>query len=104
GQAHADRVRDGAAFGVLVLVGALVVAGIVWWAVGRELRRRDRIGRGLVAGATVVVAVALVALVVAVGNPVTWAADQFSTGAATANTPGRLLDPSSNNRWQWWNE
>lgn len=104
GQAHADRVRDGAAFGVLVLVGAAVVAGVVSWAVGRELRRREDVGRGLVAGAAAVAAVALVALVVAVGNPVSWAADQFSSSAATENTPGRLLDPSSNNRWQWWNE
>ena len=104
GQAYSDRVRDGAVFGVLAVVGAAVVAGVVVWGSGRRLEERDRVGRWLAGGAVGVAAVALVSLVLAVGNPVAWAADQFSESGVTSNDPGRLLQASSNNRWQWWNE
>jgi O-Antigen ligase len=104
GQAHADRVRDGAVFGALALVGAAFVTLLVVWGLRRGLHRRREVGRALAVGAAGAAAVALVALVVAVGNPVAWAADQFSENGATTNAPSRLLQASSNNRWRWWNE
>lgn len=104
GQAHADRVRDGAIFGVLAVAGALVVAAVAARAARRELRRRRAVGRGLAASAAAAAAVGLAALVVAVGNPAAWAWDQFASETATGATPGRLTSLGSNNRWQWWNE
>ena len=104
GQAHADRVRDGAWFALLAVLGAVVVAVLVHWASGRELRRRQETGRALVLGGGVVVLAGLVALVIAVGNPVSWGWDQFASERAAGEDPGRLTSLSSNNRWQWWNE
>ena len=104
GQAHADRVRDGAAFGVLALVGAALVVVAVTWGARRELRRRREVGRAFVLGVAGVAAVGFVALVVAVGNPATWAWDQFASEEAPGANPGRLTSLGSNNRWQWWNE
>jgi hypothetical protein len=104
GQPHADRVRDGAVFGALALVGAGLVALLAVWALRRGLRRRRDAGRVLAVGAAAGAACALFALVIAVGNPVAWAADQFSESGATTNTPSRLLQATSNNRWRWWNE
>jgi tetratricopeptide (TPR) repeat protein len=104
GQAHSDRVRDGAVFGVLAVLGAVLVAGLVVWGLRRGLERRDEVQRRLVMGAIAAGAVAVVALVLAVGNPVAWAADQFSESGSTTNDPGRLLEAGSNNRWQWWQE
>jgi tetratricopeptide (TPR) repeat protein len=104
GQAYDDRVRDGAVFGVLALVGAALVAGALVRGLRRGLRRRDEARRRLLVGAGAGAAAAVVALVLAVGNPVTWVADQFSESGATTNDPGRLLEAGSNNRWEWWNE
>ena len=104
GQAHSDRVRDGAWFGLLAVLGAVVVVALVRWASGRELRRRSETGRALALGGAAVVVVGLVALVVAVGNPVSWGWDQFASERAPGEDPGRLTSLGSNNRWQWWNE
>ena len=104
GQAHADRVRDGAVFAVLALVGAALVAAAVGWTSRRELRRRDQVGRALAIAAAACAAAGLVALVVAVGNPVSWGWDRFASETATGAEPGRLTSLGSNNRWQWWNE
>ena len=104
GQAHSDRVRDGAWFAVIAVLGAVVVVTVVRWASGRELGRRRETGRTLVLGGGVVVLAGLVALVIAVGNPVSWGWDQFASERAPGADPGRLTSLGSNNRWQWWNE
>jgi len=103
GQAHADRVRDGAWFAVLAVLGAVLVAAVVHRAARRELRRRET-GRALVLGGGAVVLAGVVALVIAVGNPVSWGWDQFASERAPGEDPGRLTSLGSNNRWQWWNE
>ena len=104
GQTNADRVRDGAVFGVLALAGAALVAGIVVWGLERGLRRRREMARSLalVSGAAIVAGLA--ALVLAVGNPVTWVGDRLAEDTAAANDPTRLASLSSNNRAQWWDE
>jgi tetratricopeptide (TPR) repeat protein len=108
GAERSDRVADGAVFGILALAGAAVVAGLVVFGVRRGLddptRRRAR--RGLLAAAAVGAAAAVVALAIAVGNPVTWA-DEELTGTSCAevvNDPSRLGSLNLNNRWCWWNE
>ena len=101
GRPHADRVADGAWFGLLLVVGAALVAVAV-----RELARRPlapaarrRVAlllRGFAAGAAIVT---VVALAVNAGR----IADEFR-GQEVPNNPGRFASLSSNNRLAWWGE
>ena len=104
GQAYADRVGDGAAFGVLALLGGALVAGLVVAGVRRGLSRRRETGRALALAGAAACALGLVALVLAVGNPIAWAGDQFTSDTATSSGPDRLTELGSNNRWEWWQE
>ena len=101
GASHADRVSDGAWFGLLLVVGAALVA-----AGARELARRPlpparrrqaaRFLRGL---AFAVAFVTVVGLVANAGR----IADEFR-GEEVRNDPGRFVSLSSNNRLAWWGE
>ena len=96
GASRADRVGDGAWFGLLLLAGALVAA-LLAVRLGRlELRRaaRLRLGRALVAGA-VVALIGAIAAVALVGD---------FTGGESVQSPGRFGDASLNNRAGWWGE
>jgi hypothetical protein len=108
GAERSDRVADGAVFGVLAIVGACVVAVLVALAVRRGLDPglRRRAGQGLLAAAGVATAIGVVALVVAVGNPVTWFQDEVTGPSCSevVNDPSRLGSLNLNNRWCWWNE
>jgi O-antigen ligase len=108
GAERADRVADGAAFGVLALVGAVLVAVLVGVGARRALapESRRRVGAGLLAVGAVGLAAGVVAVAVAIGNPVTWFDDEV-TGASCSevvNDPSRLGSLNVNNRWCWWNE
>jgi tetratricopeptide (TPR) repeat protein len=108
GALEADRVSDGRIFAVATLVGAGIVAGLVVLGVRRGLDAEShrRAGRALLAGAGVAVVACVIALAVAVGNPVTWL-DEEVTGSSCAevvNDPSRLGSLNLNNRWCWWNE
>jgi hypothetical protein len=52
----------------------------------------------------VVAALGLTALVLSVGNPLTWAADQVGGSGAVVNDPGRFGSLETNNRTAWWGE
>ena len=101
GASHADRVSDGAWFGLLLVVGAALVA------VGtRELARRPlapgrrrRVARLLRGFAFAVAFVTVVGLVANAGR----IADEFR-GEEVRNDPGRFASLSSNNRLAWWGE
>ena len=96
GAARADRVSDGAWFGLLLLVGG-VLAALVADRISRlelDPERRRRTARALAAGAAV--AVVLAGVVVAlVGDP---------SSGESAQSPVRLGDASLNNRVGWWGE
>jgi hypothetical protein len=104
-QAYAGRVNDGAWFGVLLCVGAGVVLTLGYLAARREVsdERRRSLTRtlGLVVLVVAVAAVAVVA--VRKGGAVL---DEFrgSKSAEVTQTPNRLADLSSSNRWTWWKE
>jgi O-antigen ligase/polysaccharide polymerase Wzy-like membrane protein/tetratricopeptide repeat protein len=101
GYPRADRVADGAWFGLLLIGGACVVA-----LAALELRRRPLTagGRRIVARALAGLAIAavLVAAVGAVANAGR-IADEFRGGEVT-NRPDRFRSFSSNNRLDWWGE
>ena len=105
GALRLDRVDDGVLFAGFAVVGAVivaVVAGLVpvhtWVA-----ERRRSVRRGLVLAVLSLVVVCAAGLVVAVGNPATWARDQVS-GGECVNDPGRLTDLCANNRLDWWGD
>ena len=99
---RADRVADGAVFGVLALVGALLVLLVVSLALRRSLdaARRRVVGRWLIAIAAVLVVAAAVGASVA-------AADAVSSGrkcAEVVNDPSRFGSLDVSNRLCWWEE
>jgi tetratricopeptide (TPR) repeat protein len=101
GAARADRISDGAWFGLLVLAGgALVAVG------ARELTRRPlspelrrRVARVLRYAAVAVAVVGVIGLAAGAGR----IADEFR-GEEVRNDPSRFASLSSNNRLAWWRE
>lgn len=106
GGARADRVSDGAVLGVAAVAGAAVVLALVAFVpVGRLVAsRRPEVVRGLVGAAVLAVAVGLAGLVLTIGNPLPWAADQIGGSGEVVNDPGRLGSLETNNRTAWWRE
>ena len=99
---RSDRVADGAILGILMLVGAVVVALLVGFGARRELRApaKRRVARGVVAAAAVGVAAALLGLVLTVEN----ATSSGSSCSEVVNDPSRFRSLDLSNRWCWWNE
>ena len=106
GGARADRVSDGRLLGVLLLAGAAVAVALALSVPVNRLvaTRRREVVRGLVGSTAVVAVVALAGLVLAVGNPVSWAGDQLGGSGEVVNDPGRLGSLETNNRTVWWGE
>jgi hypothetical protein len=102
GASHADRVSDGAIFGVLTLLGAAAVVTAVVFVRGLQIherawalsRRQVRAGSGL----AVVGVVALVVAVAASRHDVSGSCSQV------VNQPSRFASLNTNNRWCWWTE
>src|SRR5512146_2352099 len=107
GESHGTRVQDGLAFGVAVVLGAVVVV-----IVSRRLSARAvdrRLVRGVAAVLVAVVLAAFAAAVVRAGGPAGFVRDrwhEFSNPVSSqvSNTPGRFASTSSSNRWRWWQE
>jgi O-antigen ligase len=104
-QPYADRVNDGAWFGILLCLGAAVVFLLAYFAARAEVapERRRSLTRALAVVVAVVAVVAVAAVVARKGGSIL---DEFR-GAKTAEvtqTPNRLADLSSSNRWRWWQE
>jgi O-antigen ligase/polysaccharide polymerase Wzy-like membrane protein len=103
-QAYADRVNDGAWFGVLIAAGGGAAAGAAYWLAGRTLSGRERtVWTRRITAVAGVLALAAVAVVLAVkGGTIL---DEFrGTGGEVSQSPTRLAELSSSNRWRWWQE
>ncbi len=104
-QPYADRVDDGAWFGVLLCVGAAVVCAVAFaiggLAVSEERRRAYTMRLGAVLAVVALAAVA--AVLVRNGGAI---ADEFrgTPGKEVTQDPTRLAELSSSNRWTWWKE
>jgi tetratricopeptide (TPR) repeat protein len=104
-QPYANRVDDGAWFGVILCVGAVLVVALAYLAARTELspERRRSLARALGLVVLVMGIAAVAVVLVAKGGAIL---DEFR-GAKTAEvsqTPNRLADLSSSNRWTWWKE
>jgi tetratricopeptide (TPR) repeat protein len=101
GQPHADRVADGAWFGIILVAGAALVALVAFGLARRPLgpSARRTAGRALAGLAIAAVLVSGVALVANAGR----VADEFR-GGEVSNDPTRFLNASSNNRLAWLRE
>jgi tetratricopeptide (TPR) repeat protein len=105
GQAYADRVNDGAWFGVFLCAGAAVVVALAYAAAGLEVTPERR--RALTFRLGVVVAVVAVAAVAVVAARKSGQIlDEFrgAKSAEVSQNPNRLAELSSSNRWTWWQE
>ena len=102
GATRADRVADGQVFGILVLVGAALVAALVVWGTTRSLseRTRRRVARGLVVMAVVWAVAAGAVVSVAAADAV----DSGRNCSEVVNDPSRLGSLDPNNRLCWWGE
>jgi hypothetical protein len=102
GAGRADRVADGAVFGVLALLGAALVMGLAVFVAQRQLApgTRRRVGQALVVGAAVLALAAVAGLAVAVGD----ASTSRVSCSEVANDPGRFGNISFSNRRCWWAE
>ena len=99
---RSDRVADGTVFGVLALVGAVVVASVVALALRRSLDpdAHRRVGRGLIALAAVVVIGAGAAASVSASDALSSSRDC----SEVVNDPSRLGSLDPNLRLCWWEE
>ncbi len=106
GGAHAQRVSDGSWLGVLMVVGAVAVLGLVVRVPVGELvaSRRREVVRGLAWAIAILAVVGLLGLVASVGNPISWATHQLTTQGEVTNGPGHLGTLETNNRTVWWGE
>ena len=105
GALRADRVADGRWFAVFAVAGALVVAvAALGVPVARLVAEHgSRVRRAILRLTALAALAGALALVAAVGNPISWASSQVSGGECT-NAPGRLTDLCANNRLAWWEE
>jgi hypothetical protein len=105
-QAHARRVADGWRFGLVLVAGALLVAGAALVLARRQERQpiaastEHRVSR-VAAGVAVL---ALVAGIVVAGVRAETLWHDFATSAQVPNTTVRLSTVNSGNRWTWWKE
>jgi hypothetical protein len=104
-QPYSARVNDGAWFGVLAVTGAALAFGGAWWLAGRTVGQRERLvwTRGLAAA---VAAAALAALAIVLALRGGQILDEFrgTSGKEVSQSPTRLAELSSSNRWRWWQE
>ena len=101
GVARADRVADGAWFGVLLLAALGLAALGAVELVRRPLSARARAGAGR--GLAVLALVATIGVGAAAAANAGRIADELRGGEVT-NEPGRLGSLSANNRLEWWGE
>jgi O-Antigen ligase len=98
GQPHATRVRAGLVFGVVLIANALIAAG---------LARFQLPGTTLVRRLSLALLAVLAAAALAVGATHAqswWRSFSASSASDVTQSPGRLVEVSSNFRWAWWTQ
>ena len=108
GVAEAVRERDGARFGVALVLGLSLVSAAAWLASRLQARRplaarRRSLGRRLAVGAAAVALLGVAGLAAAGETPAAWLRE-FASSDVAGTDPARFGSGSSNNRWSWWGE
>ncbi len=108
-QSHSVRVRDGAWFALVFVLGACVVGSLAYLGSLAEQRRAlspsaRRLATRVALGALALCAVVGIAVIAVKTDPANWFRDFSASGGPAANTPGRLTTISSTSRWEWWKE
>jgi hypothetical protein len=108
GVAHSMRVRDGAIFAVLLVLGAVVAGLVARTALARQpsVPQRRRAALAVGAGLAALCLVGVIVLVARAGGPVDFARVRWHEFSATqsVNTVAHLGSSSSGNRWAWWQQ
>jgi O-Antigen ligase len=115
GAAQPAARHDGALLGIVLLVAVCLVGGIALAAIRWESRhpidreRRGRVRRLAVVLGVICLIACVVAGIVRVGNPATWAQDRLDEfrnppSVQLRDDPERIGGFSSNHRWTWWQE
>src|SRR5436190_4276586 len=108
GVSHSTRVRDGAIFAVLFVLGGVVAGAAARIALAREpnvpQRRRAAVGTGI--GLAALCFVGVVVLVARAGGPLDFVRVRWHEFSATqsVNTVAHIGSASSGNRWAWWQQ
>ena len=112
-QPYSARVHDGAIFGVVFVVGAVivVVAAASLLRANAETplapELRSQLVRVSLIGVVVLAALLFVGSTIKAGGPGAWLdarVHEFTSQASVSETPGRVKSFSSNHRWAWWKE
>jgi len=112
-QPYSTRVHDGAVFGAVFVVGAVIVA----FAAAALLRadaespltpkQRGEYVRVALIGVAVLAVLLFAGSTIKAGGPGQWLrarAHEFTSQANVKESPGRVTSFSSNHRWAWWKE
>jgi tetratricopeptide (TPR) repeat protein len=96
-QPHSVRVRDGALFALVFVLGAGLAFAAAYFVRYRPGAERERLLLRAAAGVAVALLLVGVGVVASRGNP-------FASNKEVVQSPSRLAEGSLNNRWDWWKE
>src|SRR5207248_3118253 len=112
-QPYSTRLHDGAIFGVVFVVGAVIVAVAAASLLRADAEtplapeRRSELARIALVAVGVLAVLLFAGSTVKAGGPGAWLrarAHEFTSNASVEETPGCVTSFSSNHRWAWWKE
>ena len=112
-QRYTTRVHDGAIFGVVFVVGAVIVAVTAASLLRADAEtpltpgRRSELVRISLAAVGVLAVLLFAGSTIKAGGPGSWLdarVHEFTSNASVKEGPGRVTSFSSNHRWAWWKE
>ncbi|HYZ77972.1 MAG TPA: O-antigen ligase family protein [Gaiellaceae bacterium] len=112
-QPYSTRLHDGAIFGVVFLVGALIVAVAAASLLRADAEtplspeRRTELVRISLVAVGVLAVLLFAGSTIKAGGPGSWLdarVHEFTSNVGVSETPGRVTSFSSNHRWAWWKE
>ena len=112
-QPYSTRLHDGVIFGVVFVVGAVIVAVAAASLLRADAEtplapeRRSELTRIALVAVGVLAVLLFAGSTVKAGGPGAWLrarAHEFTSNASVEETPGRVTSFSSNHRWAWWKE
>ena len=108
-QPYEVRLEDGLLFGGLLLAGAVIVVLVARFALAGMASWRPSARQWQLAGLAAAVALGVAVVAGSGGDPAAWASrglDEFTSPSTAEQSvgPSNLGNPTSNSRWEWWQE